>query len=130
MGIPHLQGSPAGSARHGADRIVVTSPVGAPAPAKGAAVAHGRESPRTSAAPWSDLPTADFRTMASKQKILLVDDDKGLLRLLSIRLKSAGYEVDTATSGEQALGRLPGWQPQLIITDLRMDGMGGMAHPH
>jgi two-component system response regulator GlrR len=61
------------------------------------------------------------------EKILLVDDDEDLLRLLSIRLRAAGYTVDAVESGKQALGRLPSFQPQLVITDLRMDGMDGMT---
>jgi two-component system, NtrC family, response regulator GlrR len=60
-------------------------------------------------------------------RILLVDDDESLLHLLSLRLKSAGLEVQTATSGSEALSRLPVFQPHLIITDLRMEGMDGMA---
>jgi two-component system response regulator GlrR len=60
------------------------------------------------------------------QKILLIDDDPGLLRLLSIRLTSAGYAVETADSALAALARLDTIQPQVIITDLRMEGMDGM----
>ncbi len=63
----------------------------------------------------------------SKHKILLVDDDTSLLRLLSMRLKAADFTVVTATSGRQALARLPTFQPQVIITDLRMEGMDGLA---
>ncbi len=63
----------------------------------------------------------------NSHSILLVDDDPGLLRLLSIRLKSAGYQVNTAESGERALAMLAVHRPDLIITDLRMDGMDGMA---
>ena len=63
----------------------------------------------------------------SKQKILLVDDDAGLLRLLSLRLSAAGYDISTAESGEEALGRLSVFQPHLIITALRMEGMDGLA---
>ncbi len=63
----------------------------------------------------------------SQSKILLVDDDVSLLKLLSMRLKASGFVVDTASSGRQALARLPTFQPQLIITDLRMEGMDGMA---
>ncbi len=63
----------------------------------------------------------------SQSKILLVDDDASLLRLLSMRLKAAGFEVATATSGRQALARLPTFQPRVIITDLRMEGMDGLA---
>ncbi len=60
-------------------------------------------------------------------RILLVDDDVDLLRLLSIRLKGAGYEVSTAESGEEALAKLSVIRPHLVITDLCMDGMDGMA---
>lgn len=60
-------------------------------------------------------------------KILLVDDDPDLLRLLTIRLKSSGYNVATADSGEQALAAIAANLPQLVITDLRMAGMDGMA---
>ena len=64
---------------------------------------------------------------AAKQTILLVDDDRDLLRLLSIRLTAAGYEVITAESGERAIAQLAAARPQLVITDLRMGGMDGLA---
>ena len=63
----------------------------------------------------------------AKHKILLVDDDPALLRLLSIRLTAAGYDISTADSGTQALAQLAVRYPHLVITDLRMDGMDGMA---
>ncbi|MGE3540317.1 MAG: sigma 54-interacting transcriptional regulator [Candidatus Tectimicrobiota bacterium] len=63
----------------------------------------------------------------TKARILLVDDDPALLRLLSIRLTAAGYEVATAESGQQALAQLAVRYPHLVITDLRMDGMDGLA---
>jgi two-component system response regulator GlrR len=62
-----------------------------------------------------------------EERILLVDDDTDLLRLLSIRLNGAGYEVITAESGEEALAKLAVVRPHLVITDLRMEGMDGMA---
>lgn len=65
--------------------------------------------------------------MSSESRLLLVDDDLGLLRLLKIRLSAAGYTVDAVDSGYKALARLETFQPQLVITDLRMDGMDGMA---
>jgi len=64
---------------------------------------------------------------ASRPRLLLVDDDASLLRLLSLRLTAAGYEVAAVESGEQALAHMPEFQPHLIITDLRMPGMDGMA---
>ena len=50
-----------------------------------------------------------------------------LLKLLSLRLEAFDYIVETATNGQQALGKLAIFQPRLIITDLRMDGMDGQA---
>jgi len=64
---------------------------------------------------------------ATPTKILLVDDDPDMLRLLSIRLHASGYEVFTAESGAQALAQLSVLRPHLVITDLRMEGMDGMA---
>ena len=65
--------------------------------------------------------------MSTKGKILIVDDDPDLLRLLTFRLEGAGYTVESADSGERALARLAVSVPQLVITDLRMGGMDGMA---
>jgi len=63
----------------------------------------------------------------SKGKILLVDDDPGLLRLLSIRLRAEDYEVEAVESAEKALGVLGRFRPDLVITDLRMDKMDGIG---
>jgi two-component system response regulator GlrR len=60
-------------------------------------------------------------------EILLVDDDPDLLKLISMRLKAAGHSVQTADSGEQALALISAARPRLVITDLRMGGMDGMA---
>ena len=60
-------------------------------------------------------------------KILLVDDDPGLLRLLSIRLRAEGYEVEAVESAHKALGALRQFSPDLVITDLRMDKMDGIG---
>ena len=51
-------------------------------------------------------------------KILLVDDDPGLLRLLSIRLRAEGYDVEAVESAHKALGVLNRFGPDLVITDL------------
>lgn len=70
--------------------------------------------------------------MANKEsqtdgKILLVDDDPGLLRLLSIRLRAEGYEVEAVESAHNALAVLGRFSPDLVITDLRMDKMDGIG---
>ncbi|HHQ4756940.1 TPA: sigma 54-interacting transcriptional regulator [Aeromonas hydrophila] len=60
-------------------------------------------------------------------RILLVDDDASLLKLMSMRLRSQGYEVDTADSAEGALDRLRQQRADLVLSDLRMAGMDGLA---
>ncbi len=68
--------------------------------------------------------------MSTSNYILLVDDDPDQLKLLSMRLKSKGYEVETAASAQKALASYATRQPNLVITDLQMDGMDGMALFH
>ena len=63
----------------------------------------------------------------TKGKILLVDDDPGLLRLLSIRLRAEGFDVVAVESAHDALGSLNRFSPDLVITDLRMDKMDGIG---
>lgn len=59
--------------------------------------------------------------------ILLVDDDDGLRRLLSMRLGAAGFDVQEAESAEAALASVRRERPTLVVTDLKMDGMDGMG---
>ncbi|MCC8373525.1 MULTISPECIES: two-component system response regulator GlrR [Photorhabdus] len=59
--------------------------------------------------------------------LLLVDDDPGLLKLLGMRLTSEGFRVTTAESGGEALRLLTKEKIDLVISDLRMDEMDGMA---
>ena len=59
--------------------------------------------------------------------ILLVDDDPDILKLVSLRLNAAGHGVKEAESGERALALLAAARPDLVITDLKMGGMDGLA---
>ncbi|MCW0329816.1 two-component system response regulator GlrR [Pantoea ananatis] len=59
--------------------------------------------------------------------LLLVDDDPSLLKLLGMRLTSEGYQVTTAASGPDALRLLQKEKIELVISDLRMDEMDGLA---
>jgi len=63
----------------------------------------------------------------SPKKVLVVDDDPSLLRLIGIRLKAAGYTVEPAANAKIALGILKSFHPHMVISDLRMEGMDGMA---
>jgi len=60
-------------------------------------------------------------------RLLLVDDDPSLLKLLGMRLSSEGYQITTAASGPEALRLLQKEQIDLVISDLRMDEMDGLA---
>ncbi len=65
--------------------------------------------------------------MSRSSRILLVDDDADLLKLLALRLEAAGYEVDRADSAETALGVLAARRADLLLTDWRLPGMDGLA---
>ncbi|MBM9615148.1 sigma-54-dependent Fis family transcriptional regulator [Desulfobulbus rhabdoformis] len=60
-------------------------------------------------------------------KVLLIDDESDLLRLWKLRLESNGYTVITAESGEEGLAAFAAWKPDVVLTDLRMPGIDGMA---
>ena len=66
-------------------------------------------------------------THTTKPVVMLVDDDRDLLRLLTMRLSAAGYVVKSVTSGEEALAKLSEFSPDVMVTDLQLDGMDGMA---
>ncbi|MBF8222300.1 two-component system response regulator GlrR [Halomonas sp. 328] len=65
--------------------------------------------------------------MKQAAHILLVDDDASLLKLLGMRLESHGFRVTTAASGREALERVEASRPDLVLSDLRMDEMDGLA---
>src|SRR5215510_15297988 len=62
-----------------------------------------------------------------KARILVVDDDPGLLRLLTIRLRAENYDVEAVESAMAALSAAARFRPDLVITDLRMDQMDGIG---
>jgi two-component system, NtrC family, response regulator GlrR len=62
----------------------------------------------------------------SKYRLLIVDDDKDILQLLSKWLSQNGFQILTAMSGEEALIKLSESSPDLVVTDLYMDGINGM----
>lgn len=64
--------------------------------------------------------------MSVNPVVLVVDDDRDLLRLLEIRLQAEGYRVSTAASGTDALKILGRVQPAAVVTDLKMQGLNGI----
>ncbi len=63
--------------------------------------------------------------MASKQKILIVDDDTNIAELISLYLTKECYEVKIVTDGEQALQVFDSFAPNLILLDLMLPGIDG-----
>jgi len=59
------------------------------------------------------------------KKILAVDDERHMLRLIEYNLSSSGYEVVTASNGSEALEKALNEKPDLILLDIKMPGMDG-----
>jgi PAS domain S-box-containing protein len=60
-------------------------------------------------------------------KIVLIDDEPGIRKVTGIALKDAGYEVAAAADGPEGLALCAEVRPQIVITDVRMPGMDGIA---
>jgi two-component system, NtrC family, response regulator GlrR len=65
--------------------------------------------------------------MTDKPRVLLVDDDEDLLHLIRMRLQANNLDVNAVGSAQRALSELARYRPHLVITDLQMPGMDGMA---
>ena len=60
------------------------------------------------------------------QKILLVDDEEGIRKVLDISLSDSGFKVFTAESGKEALDIFRKMRPPIVLTDIKMPGMDGI----
>lgn len=63
-------------------------------------------------------------------RVLVVDDEKQILRALSTNLRARGYEVDTAATGEDALIAASKHKPDVVILDLGLPGIDGIEVIH
>ncbi len=79
--------------------------------------------PVTSDQPLSPCPDGDFSA-----SVLIVDDDRDMLSMLERLIrKKFRCEVKTAPSGESAWGIIADWRPDMVLTDVKMPGMDGLA---
>jgi two-component system KDP operon response regulator KdpE len=62
----------------------------------------------------------------SAGRILVVDDEPQIRRIMRTTLTGAGYEIDDAKTGEEALVKLRDFRPDLVLLDMNMPGMGGL----
>lgn len=58
-------------------------------------------------------------------KVLAIDDEPAITKLLTSLLKKHGFEVVTANSGEEGISLIPNFSPNVVILDLMMPGMDG-----
>ncbi len=63
----------------------------------------------------------------SAGRILVIDDEPQIRRLMRTTLISAGYEVDDAKTGEEGLEKISVYHPDLVLLDINMPGIGGLA---
>src|SRR6478609_11480463 len=64
--------------------------------------------------------------MNEHRRILVVDDESQITRVLRTSLSSQGYDIRVANDGETALEIMKDWTPDMVITDLAMPNMGGL----
>jgi CheY-like chemotaxis protein len=61
----------------------------------------------------------------NKRSILLVDDEPHVIRVLRLMLEREGYEVSSANDGNEALEKMALRRPDVLVSDIQMDGMNG-----
>lgn len=61
-----------------------------------------------------------------KERVLIIEDDEGILRVLRRALSYENYQVETAVDGEAGLTLARDWRPDLVILDLMLPGMDGL----
>jgi two-component system response regulator MprA len=61
-----------------------------------------------------------------KERILIIEDDEGIVRVLRRALTYEGYQIETALDGEGGLAHARDWHPDLVILDLMLPGMDGL----
>ena len=64
---------------------------------------------------------------STPQRVLVVEDDDGLRQLLVEELEDRELSVRAVPSAEEAVPLLEGWEPDLVLSDLRLPGADGMA---
>ncbi len=63
--------------------------------------------------------------MATKSRVLLVDDEPAILKVFGIKLKASGYDVITAINGDEALSLTKSTKPDIMLLDIIMPGKDG-----
>ncbi len=64
--------------------------------------------------------------MEAKKRVLVVDDEPGILKVVAIHLKLRGYETITTLNGKEALELVQTWDPNIVLLDILMPEMTGL----
>jgi DNA-binding response OmpR family regulator len=64
--------------------------------------------------------------LAKTKRVLVADDDERIISFTRLKLRASGYAVVTAKTGQGALSMIESENPDLVVLDLRMPGMGGL----
>lgn len=71
------------------------------------------------------MAESDHEIIANGKRVLIVDDDRFITRVLKMKLEQEGFQVFTAHNGCEGLEQIKKHGPQVVITDLNMPKMGG-----
>ena len=71
------------------------------------------------------MAESDHEIIAHGKRVLIVDDDRFITRVLKMKLEQEGFQVFTAHNGCEGLEQIKRHDPQVVITDLNMPKMGG-----
>ena len=66
------------------------------------------------------------KTGVSKPKVLLVDDEKGIVNFLKLKLRLSGYDVVCCSTGEECLELISKIEPDIMLLDINLPGIGGL----
>jgi len=72
------------------------------------------------------MTTSAMTPTTERSRVLVVDDEPQITRVLRTVLSSQGYQVQTAAEGESAMANFTSWRPELVITDLYMPHVDGL----
>jgi len=76
-------------------------------------------------AQFASLGAASYNNRKGMEKILLIEDEELIIRLLSKKLAAIGYDVSLAMNGEEGLEKIKQIVPDLVLLDIVMPRMGG-----
>ncbi len=76
--------------------------------------------------PAKAAPTAARPSVQARKRLLVVDDEPEMRSVLVDYLQGKGFDVESAASGEEALRRVPGFRPHVVLLDITMPGPSGV----